>query len=119
VLSRSPARGGETGTVTAEFATVVPAVLLVLACCLGGTQLAAQQLRLAAAASDAARVLARGEDTAAAGRLVARLVPGAVVRRHDRGALACVQLAQSATAAGGLLGAVTVTASSCALAGEP
>ena len=51
----------ERGSVTAEFAAVIPAVLLVLACCLAGLQLAGQQLRLQDAAAASARSLARGE----------------------------------------------------------
>ncbi|MDQ1576828.1 MAG: hypothetical protein QOH55_1978, partial [Microbacteriaceae bacterium] len=43
---------GARGSVTAEFAAVVPAVLLVLAACLGGIQVVGQQVRMTDAAAD-------------------------------------------------------------------
>ena len=108
---------GERGSVTAEFAAVVPAVILVLACCLAAMQLASQQLRLQDAAAGAARMVARGESYAAATRQVAQLVPGAQLSRESRGAMLCVQASVSGSIVGGLMGAITVTARSCALAG--
>ncbi len=106
----SPAgRGHDRGSVTAELAVALPAVVLVLACCMSGLAAAAQQLRLTDAAALAARTLARGGDP---DTLVARLVPGAHVTRSAEGDLACVTVA---VAAGGL--PLTLTARSCALAG--
>ena len=49
----SPGRR-ERGSVTAEFAIALPAVILVLACSLSGLQIAGQQLRLQDAAASAA-----------------------------------------------------------------
>lgn len=105
---------GERGSVTAEFATVIPAVLLVLACCLGAVQLATQQLRLQDAAAAAARGLARGEAAGGTAARVAQLVPGASFVRNDHGGMVCVRLASPASS--GLFAAVTVQAASCALA---
>lgn len=99
---------------TAEFATVVPAVLLVLACCLGGLQLAGTQLRLQDAAAAAARSLARGEGPATASARAAQLVAGARLARSDHGGMTCVRLRSPAPV--GLFAALTVTAASCALA---
>lgn len=107
-------RRGEGGTVTAEFASVIPAVILVLACVLGALQLVGQQLRLQDAAADAARIAARGEPQLAAHQ-AGRLVPGAVLTSENRDGLVCVRLRAPAGVAGVLLGAVALTASGCAL----
>ena len=105
-------RSGERGSVTAEFAAIVPAVVLLLACCLACLQIAGQQLRLQDAAADVARSAARGGGTSAAG-----VVPGVAVAVSADGDLVCVHLsARSRSPAGTLLG-LTLSASSCALAG--
>ncbi|MCU1524607.1 MAG: hypothetical protein JWO18_1501 [Microbacteriaceae bacterium] len=92
----------------------MPAVILVLACCLAGLQLAAQHLRLQDAAAGAARSVARGESLATAAQLATRLVPGARLSSETRGPVVCV----TASVPGSILGGViTVTASSCAPAG--
>lgn len=104
-MGRPPAGGrGELGSVTAEFATAIPAVLLVLACCLAGLQLGAQQVRLQDAASATARSLARGEAAPAT---------GARVTTRTEGALLCARLE---AAAGGVL-PLMLSAEGCALAG--
>jgi Flp pilus assembly protein TadG len=99
--------------VTAEFATVIPAVLLVLAACLSGLQLSTQQVRLQQAAAMAARSVARGESMGVASVLVA----GSTLRVQYRGELACVTASARGSTVGALLGAITVSASSCALDG--
>ena len=97
-LSRGRAAGwvsAVSALVTAEFATVIPAVMLVLACCLGGLQLAAQQLRLqdaAAALREAWPAARRRGGTARAAQLVA----GATIARSDRGGMVCVAADASA-----------------------
>lgn len=99
----------DTGSVTAEFALTLPAVVLVLAVCLSGAQVAGQQLRLQDAAAAAARSQARGGGTAVA----SRLAPGANVSTWRDGDLDCVEL--TARASGFV--PLTLRASSCALAG--
>jgi hypothetical protein len=99
--------------VTAEFATVIPAVLLVLAACLAGLQLSTQQVRLQQAAAMAARSVARGETVES----TSALLPGSTLRVEHRGELVCVTASARGSAVGGLIGAVTVSASSCALDG--
>ena len=99
------------GSVTAEFAVALPAVVLVLAACLTGMQVAGLQLRLADAAAHAARSLARGEAADAAAARAGREVPGSSLTSWPDADLVCARLA--APAAFGL----TITASSCALAG--
>ena len=101
---------GDAGGVTAEFAVTLPAVVLVLAACLTGMQIASQQLRLADAAAHAARSLARGEAADVAAARAAREVSGASITQWTDADLLCARL--TAPAAFGL----TVTASSCALA---
>ncbi|MBK4348810.1 TadE family protein [Lacisediminihabitans changchengi] len=106
---------GERGSVTAEFALVVPAVIVVLGCCLGAFQLASVQLRLENAAAVGARTMARGADSAAAATRVGQVVEGARLERHDRGDLVC---AVARTSVGlGLLGPMNLSATSCSLAG--
>ncbi|MET3720684.1 MULTISPECIES: TadE family type IV pilus minor pilin [unclassified Arthrobacter] len=69
--SRGP--GNAHGAVTAEFAVVLPAVLLLLALCLSGAAAGVTQLRLEEAAHAGARALARGDDLAAVEGIVRTL----------------------------------------------
>lgn len=110
--SRSADRreGDERGSVTAEFAIALPAVALVLACCLSGLQLASQQVRLQDAAALAARSAARGDGTGVA----ARLAPGAALEHWADGPLECVRLTAQTS---GVLLPVTLAATGCALGG--
>jgi len=103
----------ERGSVTAEFAIALPAVILVLACSLSGLQVAGQQLRLQDAAASAARAAARDGDPSAA----ARLAPGAMISRWSDGGLVCVRLSIASAALVGTPMQLTLSASSCALGG--
>ena len=85
---------------------MIPAVLLVLACCLAGVQLAGQQLRLQDAAAVTARALARGNEAPA--------YPGATVTTRVVGQLLCARLG---AASGAPLIPLSLTAESCALRG--
>lgn len=96
---------------TAEFAAVLPAVALVLVVALAGMQLAGEQLRLQAAVTDAARLLGRGD--AGAAERVSQAVPGAALAESRRGDLVCAEA--SAPTALGVLSAITLNASACAL----
>lgn len=108
---------GDSGSVTAEFAVALPAVVLVLACCLGAVQVVAQQVRMTDAAADAARSLARGDDPARAARLVRHSLGSAELQTHRSGEFLCAQVtAPSAFAPFAVLG-LTLEARSCALAG--
>src|SRR6202000_105631 len=77
------------GTVTAEFAAVLPAVIVVLAVAIGGLQLAGEQLRLQAVAARAARSFARGGSASS----VVGEVPGATIVQLRRGDLVCARAA--------------------------
>lgn len=94
----------ERGSVTAEFAVAIPAVMLVLAACLVCFQLAIQQLRLQDAAATTARALARGDSAAA--------FPGANVTTRADGELLCARLTLAAQPP--LF--IELSAQSCALA---
>lgn len=111
------APGEERGSATAEFAAVVPAIALVLALCLGGVQTLTQQVRLADAAGDAVRVLARGEGQGRAHSIAAAIAGSVALSVANRGEFVCLEL--SAPAAFGPFAAagVRVSAMSCALAG--
>jgi hypothetical protein len=102
----------EHGSVTAEFAIALPAVVIVLACCLSALQIAGTQLRLQDAAALAARSVARGEGAAVASARASRMVPGASLSQRASADLECVTL-RAPSAIGGL----TLSASSCALSG--
>ena len=104
----------ERGSVVAEFAVAMPAVLLVLATALGGVQLAGLQLQAQDAAADAARSYARGETAGTVSARLQRQVPGASVVRSVRGDLVCARVEVAASGPIARLG-VTAVGVSCAL----
>jgi hypothetical protein len=107
----------QSGSVTAEFAAGLPAVVVVLALCLGGIQTVGQQVRLLDASADAARLIARGDDAAAARDRVSRAVGAVVFGTSWDGDFRCVHLeAAPAFPPARVLG-VPVSATSCALGG--
>ena len=101
---RCPSGASERGSITAEFAAVIPAVMLVLAGCMVCFQLASQQLRLQDATAITARSLARGDSAPA--------FPGAGVTTRADGDLLCVRL----TLPGRAPLFIELTAENCALA---
>ncbi|MCI9858699.1 TadE family type IV pilus minor pilin [Microbacterium proteolyticum] len=98
------------GAVTAEFAVALPAVIIVLALGVGVLGSAAATVRLQHAATEAARLLGRGDTDALVG--IAETGGTASVERHD--GLVCVA-AVAPVPAGPALPAVTARA--CALDG--
>ncbi|MBG6055521.1 Flp pilus assembly protein TadG [Salinibacterium sp. CAN_S4] len=106
--------GHDDGSITAEFAVTMPAVILVLAFCLAGVQVAGQQVRLQDAAAAAARSLARGDSAAVT---ASRLAPGATVTERSDGDIDCVTLSDQPRVATGTIAGFTLSASSCALGG--
>jgi hypothetical protein len=106
--SRSPA---DRGSVTAELAAAMPAVIVVLALCAGTLQSLTQRALLTDAAAQAARSLARGDGVPAG------VVPaGADLAEERPGDLVCVSIRQPAGGALAALG-IPVAARSCALGG--
>ncbi|MFN4002941.1 TadE family type IV pilus minor pilin [Microcella sp.] len=117
ISSRRPAgfrADADRGSVTAEIAVGLPAVVLVLAACLGGLGLATTQLRAHDAAADAARLLGRGEPAAAAQQHVARSIAGAALTVSRPAELVCVRVVVEQRL---LLVPVRVVGSACALDG--
>jgi Flp pilus assembly protein TadG len=104
--------GGDRGSVTAEFAVALPAVVIVVALSVTALAAGARQVRLQDAAADAARLIARGEDDGRAAEVVAAAVGGSDMSVAHPGDLVCVV----ATAPAGIPG-LTLSARSCALAG--
>jgi hypothetical protein len=77
---------GQRGSVTAETAVLLPAVVLVAALCLWAVAAVAVQVRCLAAARSGARALARGEPVATVVASTLRAAPsGAEVRTNDAG----------------------------------
>jgi len=108
-------RLGDDGSVAAELAVALPAVLLALALGVGALTAAAQQVALQDSAADAARLLSRGESTARAAGVVASAVGGARMSTRSAGDLICATA--TAEFRVGRLISVPLRAASCALAG--
>jgi Flp pilus assembly protein TadG len=130
VLSRSAAEpaapehdrprrhGGERGTVTAEFAVVLTAVLIVLALCIASVVVIGEQVELASLASSSARMLARGDSPGAVRSAVDASAAGTSFSQGADGAFVCVEL-QRAPRFGTLgLGRVLLSARACALSAD-
>ncbi len=100
----------DSGSVTAEFAVTVPAVLLVLGLVIGGIQLSTHRLTLVSAAAEIARLEARGDHAMAADR-IRGLGDVRIERTSDSGIL-CVSL--TAAPDRGLLALMRVDGRGCA-----
>ena len=111
----SAGRDGERGSVAAELALALPAVVLTLLLGAGALGAAARQVALQDAAADAARLLGRGEDAGRASHAVSTAVPGAGMSSSSSGDLVCVK-AHADVAIGGFV-RIPLQASSCALSG--
>ena len=112
---RASDRTGERGSVAAELALALPAVVLVLLLGAGALGAASRQVALQDASADAARLLGRGEGGEEAARVVHLAVPGAGVSSSHQGDLVCVTA--SVDAAIGTFVRLPLRASSCALDG--
>lgn len=104
---------GERGSVTVEFAVVLPAVVVVVGLAAGLVAGAATEIRLQVASAAVARAVGRG-DHAAADALAGDLAPGASIGTARRGAVVCT----TASAPVPVLGALRLTASATACAAE-
>lgn len=109
-------RRDERGTVTAEFAVVVPAVLVILGLVVGGIVIATNRLTLASAAADIARLEARGDTGLSAERL-ASAGSGITVERQRSGGLLCIKL--RAGPKQGMLAALAIEGEACAAVTDP
>jgi Flp pilus assembly protein TadG len=109
-------RRGECGSVTAEFACVMPAVVMVLLLALGSFHVVTQQIRVSDAASAAARMLGRGDSDAAARSVVQRLVHGASLAATTEGRFVCATVSAETTFGPAGIAGLLATAQVCALA---
>ncbi|MDP5227572.1 MULTISPECIES: TadE family type IV pilus minor pilin [Arthrobacter] len=100
VTARGAALAGSRGSVTAEFAVTLPALVLLLSLLMGAVAAGTQQLRLEEAARSAARAMARGETVEAARDGAARLAGGTVAVVVTPDGLGFVQAVVSAPAPG-------------------
>lgn len=112
---RGTGRAGDRGSVTIEAAVGLAVLSLVLAACLAGIACLLAQLRCADAAREAARLMARGDESGAA-QAVSALAPAGAQWSIGGGELVTVTV--SAAPAGGLLPGVVISASAAA-AREP
>ncbi|MFD5226598.1 TadE family type IV pilus minor pilin [Microbacterium sp. NPDC058342] len=107
--------GDERGSVAAELAVALPAVLIALLLGVGALSAAATQVSLQDAAADAARLLGRGEDAARAAGVVRTAVAGARMTSSRSGDLVCVTT--TAELGVGRVISIPLRARSCALHG--
>lgn len=110
-----PVRGRDAGSVTIEAALGLAALAVVLAACLAGVACLLAQLRCADAAREAARLAARGDDSAAAAA-VSTLAPAGASLSLSGGDLVAATV--TAVPMGGLLPGVVISATASA-AREP
>ncbi len=103
----------ERGSVTAEFAVVVPAVILVVLLTVATLSASGRQVRLEHAAAQAARLAARDEGDDRVRGFVDAVVPGASVSIHTDGDVVCITATSGAPPL-----PVTLTADACAVASE-
>lgn len=89
---RASRLGDERGSVTAEFAIVMPAVLVVLGLAIGGILISAHRIALVSLAAQVARLEARGDADLAASALGAWNGSSVEVDRSRQGGLHCVTL---------------------------
>ena len=102
---------------SAELAVAMPAVLLVLALCLGMLQIAAQQVRYSDAAAVGARSLARGETASVAAERALMIAGPGRFSQSSHGEFVCATLAGAGVPVLTSALGIELSASSCALAG--
>ena len=116
---RSP---GESGAATAELAIGIPLLVALTAGLVWMLAVGAAQVRVIDASREAARAVARGDDTTSARGVAVRIAPeGARVRVEVGEAEVVVTTSVRVSGPGGLLGAlpgVTVTADAVAVVEE-
>lgn len=107
-----PLAGRDGGMVSAELAVAIPAVLLVLACCLAGLAAAIDQIRCVDAARVAGRAAARGESADTIRSLALQAAPaGATVAVERWGGDAVVVVRARTGGWGGFVPAWTLSSS--------
>lgn len=109
---------GERGSIAAEFAVVLPAVLLVLVLCVGAASVSLERIAVQSAASAAARAAARGEAGGSVDAAVRASAAGAAVALRREGDFVCASVTTVAGFAAARFVGVRISGSSCALAGD-
>lgn len=104
----------ERGSVTAEFAVVLPAVVLLIALAAATLSAAGRQVALEQAAGQAARLAARGESAARVREVARQLAPVASLSVSRDGELVCITVSAPAAVP---LPLPPLRAEGCALAG--
>jgi len=113
-------RAGEAGMATAEFAVVLPAIVLVLALSLGAMGLALDQIRCVDAARAGARAASRGDSHRAVLLVAARAAPSqSQVSMTSAGDLVLVSVVSRPRVAGSLLPRWLRAGSTASAAREP
>lgn len=119
-LVNNRVRAVERGMVTAEFAVVLPAVVLVLALSVGALGLAVDQVRCVDAARAGARAASRGDSHGAVSQVVQRAASSAaVVSMVTSGEFVHVTVVLRPRVAGSLLPAWLRASSTSSAAREP
>ena len=115
-----PPGSGDRGMVTAEFAVVLPAVVLVLALSLGALGLALDQIRCVDAARAGARAASRGDSRGAVILVTRRAAPSeALVSIDTSGDFVRVSVVSEPRVAGSLLPAWLRASSTATAVREP
>ena len=113
-------RAGEAGMATAEFAVVLPAVVLVLALSLGAMGLALDQIRCVDAARAGVRAASRGDSYKAVMLVAARAAPSqSQVSMTTTGDLVQVSVGSRPRVASGLMPRWLRAGSTASAAREP
>gem|GEM_PF-5710617 len=90
---------------TAEFAVMLPALVVVFAVCISAVGVIGAHTRIIDAAATAARSLARGGTLTDAQSIASRLVPGSTLTHREAGDFVCATVSQPLA-----FGIVTLTA---------
>lgn len=101
----------ETGSVTAELAITLPAVIATLLIAVSALSLQLQRIELGSRAALVARAVARGEPADSINSLMR---PGELIRQNQLGQLSCVTLSRPIKLA---VGALDISAEVCARTG--
>lgn len=98
------------GAVTAEFAILLPVLVVVVGFCVGAIALSAHRVSLTSAAAEIARLEARGDSGSAAARISS--LGGVSIERTNSDHLLCVTL--HSQPADGVLSVLRLSARGCA-----
>ncbi len=103
--------GKDRGSVTAEFALTIPAVLLLLTLVLGSIHLAAERVSLVSFAGELARLEARG-DAALAAQRISQSGSRRSIQRENDGRVLCITVTSVPQV--GLLSVLNISGTGCA-----